>query len=111
MFRVTRQAGLASDPEVSDMLASVERQLRLERHGPAVRLEVANGVSDDALERLTGDLNLGRSEVYAIEGLMGMADLASLPSREPGAGGPRAGGLDPRPVAGAAGGRRVRHAG
>jgi polyphosphate kinase len=81
VFRVTRQAGLAT-PEVTDRLASVERQLRLARHGTAVRLEVASHVSDDALERLTGDLGLGRNEVYAVEGLMGMADLASLPLPE-----------------------------
>jgi polyphosphate kinase len=79
VFRVTRQAGLAANPEVTDVLASVERQLRLERHGTAVRLEVANTLSDDALERLAGNLGLGWSEVYAVEGLMGMADLASLP--------------------------------
>jgi polyphosphate kinase len=66
-------------PEVDDLLASVERQLRQERHGTAVRLEVEPDASADALERLMGELDLGRSEVYAVDGLMGMAELAELP--------------------------------
>src|SRR2546423_12583953 len=36
VFRVTRQAGIATTPEVDDMLTSGERQLRLGRHGTAV---------------------------------------------------------------------------
>src|SRR5437773_2201763 len=79
VFRVTRQAGIAANPEVDDMLTSVERQLRLGRHGTAVRLEVEAGIPDDALQRLMGELDLGWREVYPVDGLMGMADLATLP--------------------------------
>jgi polyphosphate kinase len=82
VFRVTRQAGIVVNPEVDDMLTSVERQLRLERHGAPVRLEVEPRIPDDALERLTAALDLGRTEVYPVEGLMGMADLAVLPLPE-----------------------------
>jgi polyphosphate kinase len=78
-FRVTRQAGVVANPDSEDLLASVERQLRLERHGTAVRLEVEPHVPDHVLERLVGDLDLGRTEVYLVEGLLGLADLASLP--------------------------------
>jgi polyphosphate kinase len=79
IFRVTRQAGIVANPEVDDMLTSVERQLRLERHGRAVRLEVEPHIPDDLLERLMGELDLARTEVYPVDGLMGMADLAALP--------------------------------
>ena len=40
---------------------------------------MANGVSEDVFERLTKDLGLGRCEVYAVEGMIGMADLDALP--------------------------------
>jgi polyphosphate kinase len=78
-FRVTRQAGIVAPPEVDDMLTSVERQLRVERHGMAVRLEVEPDVPADVLERLMGELDLGKSEVYPVDGLLGMADLSVLP--------------------------------
>jgi len=79
VFRVTRQAGVVAAPDVDDMLASIERQLRLERHGAAVRLEVEPHVPDDVLDRLIGELDLRRSEVYSVDGLLGLADLATLP--------------------------------
>ena len=79
VFRVTRQAGIVANPDADDLLTSVERQLRLERHGAAVRLEVQPHIHDDVLDRLIGELDLGRSEVYPVEGLLGMADLAALP--------------------------------
>lgn len=78
-FRVTRQAGVSAGPEGEDLLQSVERQLRLERHGNAVRIEVASHLPDDGLECLVDHLGLGREAVYPVEGLMGMADVAALP--------------------------------
>jgi polyphosphate kinase len=78
-FRVTRQGGVVPGPEGVDLLQSVERQLRLERYGAAVRLEVEPHLPDDALERLLDHLTLGRDEVYPVDGLMGLADLATLP--------------------------------
>lgn len=79
VFRVTRQAGIVLGPEVGDMLASVERQLRLERHGTAVRLEVDAHIPESLLERLLAELGLTRGEVYAVDGLLGLADLVALP--------------------------------
>ena len=79
VFRVTRLAGVMASPSDHDMLTSVERQLRLGRHGPAVRLEVDARITDELLERLMADLGLEREQVYAVEGLIGVADLGSLP--------------------------------
>jgi polyphosphate kinase len=79
VFRVTRLAGVMASPRDPDMLTSVERQLRLGRHGPAVRLEVDAGITDELLERLMAELGLDREQVYTVEGLMGVADLGSLP--------------------------------
>jgi len=77
-FRVTRRAGVVAAPDADDLLTSVERQLRLERHGAAVRLEVGSTIDDEILQRLITDLDVEPSRVYLVEGLMGLADLASL---------------------------------
>jgi polyphosphate kinase len=78
-FRVTRQGGVVAAPDADDFLASVERQLRHERHGAAVRLEVAPTIDAEILQRLIVDLDIEPGRVYVVEGLMGVADLASLP--------------------------------
>ncbi|HYH49090.1 MAG TPA: polyphosphate kinase [Acidimicrobiia bacterium] len=78
VFRVTRRGGVHAVPGV-DMLSSIERQLRHERHAPAVRLEVDGATSAQLLETLSGGLGLGPQQVYRAEGLMAMAELASLP--------------------------------
>jgi polyphosphate kinase len=82
VFRVTRQAGIVARADVDDLLTSVERQLRLERHGTPVRLEVEPHIPGDLLERLMRDLELGRSEVYPVDGMVGMADVGVLPLTE-----------------------------
>jgi polyphosphate kinase len=79
IFRVTRQGGVRATPDVDDMLTSVERQLRQERHSPAVRLEVGASMAGEILERLMGDLDLGPNQVYRVDGLLGMADFGALP--------------------------------
>jgi polyphosphate kinase len=86
VFRVTRRAGVTVAPGVDDMLAAVERQLRLERHGPAVRLEVDAAAPGEIVARIAGDVGVGSQAVYRIGGLLGLADLASLPLAETGSG-------------------------
>jgi len=78
-FRVTRQGGVVAAPGADDLLTSVERQLRHERHGPAVRLEVSPTIDAEILQRLIADLDIEPGRVYVVDGLMGVADLASLP--------------------------------
>ncbi len=84
VFRVTRLAGVMASPSDDDMLTSVECQLRLERHGPAIRLEVDTAIAGEILERLMADLDLERTQVYAVDGLMGVTDLGSLPLADTG---------------------------
>jgi len=78
IFRVTRQGGIRATPDADDMLSSVERQLRLERHAPPVRLEVDAAMPDDLLQRLVADFGLRADQVYRVGGLLGMAALTSL---------------------------------
>jgi polyphosphate kinase len=81
-FRVTRQGGIVAAPGADDLLTSVEGQLRHERYGAAVRLEVDPTVDAKILQRLIADLDIEPGRVYVVDGLMGVADLASLASPE-----------------------------
>ena len=89
VYRVTRLAGVLASASDDDMLTSVERQLRLGRHGPAVRLEVDTAIAGEILDRLMADLGLAREQVYAVDGLMGVTDLGSLPLADGAAAPPR----------------------
>ncbi|MEM7140279.1 MAG: polyphosphate kinase 1 [Actinomycetota bacterium] len=65
VFRVTRNADIAlEDAEAEDLLEAVETELRRRRFGRAVRLEVATTMSDEVLDLLMRELDLGTGEVY-----------------------------------------------
>ncbi|MGH9001735.1 MAG: polyphosphate kinase [Acidimicrobiia bacterium] len=78
LFRVTRQAGLPTDPAVEDLLTATELQLSRDRSGVAVRLEVEASIPHDLLARLVSDLDLVERDVYVIHGLLGLAGLRQL---------------------------------
>jgi polyphosphate kinase len=79
VFRVTWQGGVRATPDADDVLTSVERQLRLERHSPPVRLEVDAAMPAEMIEGLMDHLDVRPHQVYRVEGLLGMVDLGSLP--------------------------------
>ena len=78
VFRVTRNADFAVSDEADDLLEAVELELRRRRFGDVVRLEVAESMSDRMLERLTTGLGIQADQVYRIQGLLDLADLAQL---------------------------------
>ncbi|MGZ4792725.1 MAG: RNA degradosome polyphosphate kinase, partial [Ilumatobacteraceae bacterium] len=66
VFRVTRNVDLTlEDEEADDLLAAVEMELRRRRFGRAVRLEVQSGISEEMLELLVRELDLGPRDVTA----------------------------------------------
>jgi polyphosphate kinase len=77
-FRVTRQAGLPTEPAAEDLLTATELQLSRDRSGAAVRLEVEASMPDDLIARLVSDLDLGEGDVYMVHGLLGLASLRQL---------------------------------
>ncbi|HWW52328.1 MAG TPA: RNA degradosome polyphosphate kinase [Acidimicrobiales bacterium] len=78
-FRVTRNADLTVEEEdADDLLVAVEMELRRRRFGRAVRLEVEPGVSEETLELLMRELELGPSDVYTVEGLLDLAGLWAI---------------------------------
>jgi len=64
-FRVTRNADLTvEEEEADDLLAAIELELRRRRFGKAVRLEVEDDISGEALDLIRRELELEDSDVY-----------------------------------------------
>jgi polyphosphate kinase len=65
-FRVTRNADLTvEEEEADDLLAAIELELRRRRFGKAVRLQVEDDISAEALELICTELELGDEDVVA----------------------------------------------
>jgi polyphosphate kinase len=78
VFRVTRDADFELSDEADDLLEAVELELRRRRFGDAVRLEVSSSVSRNLLERIQRGLGIGDDQVYAIHGILDLADLDQI---------------------------------
>ena len=78
-FRVTRNADLTlEEEEADDLLAAVEMELRRQRFGRAVRLEIGPGMSDEVRELLIDELDLVPDDVYEMDGPLDPAGLMAL---------------------------------
>ena len=65
-FRVTRNADLTvEEEEADDLLAAIEMELRRRRFGKAVRLQVEDDISAEALELIRDELELTDDDVTA----------------------------------------------
>lgn len=67
-FRITRDADLAIDDDVEDLLVEVEKSLKKRRKGAAVRLELAASSSRMIRELLRDELQLEERDIYYIPG-------------------------------------------
>jgi polyphosphate kinase len=79
-FRVTRNADLdLEEDEADDLLAAIETELRRHRRfADVVRLEVDRGMSDEILDLLLRELELGREDVYVVDGLIDLGSMWAL---------------------------------
>ena len=78
-FRVTRNADLVlEEDEADDLLVALEMELRRQRFGRAVRLEVMEGANPEILSLLASELELGENAIYAMEAPVGLGGLWSL---------------------------------
>ncbi len=79
MFRVTRNADLTlEEEEADDLLEAVELELRRRRFNKAVRLEVADTISDDMLELLARELELDMRNVSRHRAMLALSCLMEL---------------------------------
>ena len=74
-FRVTRDTDYDVSDEADDPRQAVEDEIRRRRFGEVVRLEIAGSLEPRLRERLVGLLQIEESQVYDIDGMIGMDDL------------------------------------
>jgi len=77
-FRVTRDADFELSDEADDLLQAVQVELRRRRFGEVVRLEVSASISQGLLERLQDGLRIDDAQVYAVNGLLDLADAMQI---------------------------------
>src|SRR2546430_557965 len=78
-FRVTRDADFELSDDAEDLLEAMELILRRRtKFGRVVRLEVDGKMSDEVLELLCRELELGDSDVYVADGPLGLSGLWGL---------------------------------
>ncbi|MFO8074654.1 MAG: RNA degradosome polyphosphate kinase, partial [Egibacteraceae bacterium] len=78
-FRVTRNADLdIEEDEAEDLLLAIEQELRRRRFGAVVRLEIDEAMPTWLVELLKEELELSDDDVYPVEGMLGVADVAAL---------------------------------
>lgn len=86
-FRITRDADLElEEDEADDLLLAIEQELRKRRMGGTpVRLEIQSQTPSSLRSRLLQDLELTETDVYEVDGLLGLRNLMyfmSLPLPE-----------------------------
>ncbi|MBN1447137.1 MAG: polyphosphate kinase 1 [Bacteroidetes bacterium] len=78
-FRVTRNADLdIADDEASDLLKTIEEQIRRRRWGAVVRLEVDHDMPKPICRMLQSAMHLQDRDVYPIRGPLNIADFMDL---------------------------------
>jgi len=79
LFRVTRDADIEiQEDEASDLLATIEQEVRRRRFGAVVRLEVAPRTPKRVRKLLIKQLEITDGDIYEAEGPLGGGDLMSL---------------------------------
>jgi polyphosphate kinase len=81
-FRVTRDADFEIEEAADDLVTAVERELRRRRFGEVVRVEFASAMSAGMRHQLLAHLHADDAYVYAVDGLLDLADLVELAALE-----------------------------
>jgi len=78
-FRVTRDADvIIQELEASDLLESIEQGVRQRRFGSVVRVTVNKAMPTHIRNILIENLEMGRNDMYTLEGPLGLSSLMSL---------------------------------
>ena len=79
LFRITRDADIEiQEDEASDLLATIEQEVRRRRFGAVVRVEVTPQTPKRMRKLLMRQLEVSDSDIYEIVGILGAADLMAL---------------------------------
>jgi polyphosphate kinase len=78
-FRITRDADIEiQEDEASDLLVTVQQEVRRRRFGAVVRLELAPKTPKRVRKLLMRQLEVTENDTYETDGLLGLGDLATL---------------------------------
>nr|WP_239451617.1 RNA degradosome polyphosphate kinase [Elioraea rosea] len=77
-FRLIRDSDVEFEEEAEDLVRSYESALKRRRRGKVIRLSVNTDMPADLLEFVTDELDASRAEVFAVEGILGVADLKQI---------------------------------
>ncbi|HRY43662.1 MAG TPA: polyphosphate kinase 1 [Thermoanaerobaculia bacterium] len=79
LFRITRDADIEiQEDEASDLLATIEQEVRRRRFGAVVRVEVTPQTPKKMRKLLMRQLEVSESDIYEVVGILGAADLMAL---------------------------------
>ncbi len=79
LFRITRDADIEiQEDEASDLLASIEQEVRRRRFGVVVRVEVSSETPRQIRKLLMRQLEVQDVDIYDVAGLLGASDLMAL---------------------------------
>jgi polyphosphate kinase len=78
-FRITRDADLdIEEDEADDLISALQAELRKQKFGAVVRLEISAQTPEDIRSNLIKQLGLTEADVYDIDGLVGLGDLMAI---------------------------------
>ncbi len=78
LFRLIRDTDVEFEEEAEDLVRSYESALKRRRRGRAIRLSVTANTPPDILDFVAEELDALRSEVFIVDGLLGLSDLTQL---------------------------------
>ena len=78
-FRITRDAELdIEEEEADDLISALQEELRKQKFGAVVRMEIAIDIPTDIRKELIEQLGITETDVYDIPGLIGLGDLSAI---------------------------------
>ncbi len=78
-FRITRDAELdIEEEEADDLISALQEELRKQKFGPVVRMEIASDMPSDIRKELIAQLGITEADVYDIPGLIGLGSLMAI---------------------------------
>jgi len=78
LFRVTRDTDYDVSDEADDLRQAVEDEIRRRRFGEVIRVELAGNLDENRRERLISLMGVDETQIYEIDGLVGMDDLFDI---------------------------------
>lgn len=78
-FRITRDAELdIEEEEADDLISALQEELRKQKFGAVVRMEIAQDVPPEIRKKLIEQLSITETDVYDVPSLIGLGDLMAI---------------------------------